>query len=190
MTIKNGSVMSSHGLDYLETYMAEGGLDLNRLLRDDFLDAIKILWNAKKYVSALKLLFCMVDSLAYIDSGNDRDSFTKWLDRYCDLDKLGATSQELWELRNSLVHMTNLESRKVSSGKAKRLFPYVAPVNDGLPFDDETGKSFHSALFLLDVLPNGIVSWIRSYNENPDKWSTFFERYDYVVSDVRVMEVV
>lgn len=176
--------------DYLEVYMREGGFDLNGLLRDDFFDAIRMVWNAKKYISALKLLFCMVDSLAYIEFGDDRESFLKWLDTFCDLRKLRVSSQELWELRNSLIHMTNLESRKVLARKTKRLFPHVGPIDSTLFFDEEDGKSLHCALFLLDVVPNGIVNWIQTYKADPDKWGTFFDRYDYIVSDVRRMEFI
>ena len=82
--------------DYLEVYMREGGFDLNGLLRDDFFDAIRMVWNAKKYISALKLLFCMVDSLAYIEFGDDRESFLTMAGYFLRSQKpLRVSSQEL-----------------------------------------------------------------------------------------------
>lgn len=67
-----------------------------------FASSLKLTFNAGLYVSALKLLVSCIDSLAYIEYGDDRNStpFIKWLDTYADLTPLGITSTELWELRN------------------------------------------------------------------------------------------
>ena len=92
--------------DYLRIYDTSRGFDFGRLMDDDFMDAIKLLWNHKKYVSALKLSFVMIDTLGYVAFGPLRDAFNRWLDEYCDLDTLGVSSAELWELRNSLLHMS------------------------------------------------------------------------------------
>ena len=40
--------------DYLKVYLTETGFDLPRLINDDYLVAIKMLMNERKYVSALK----------------------------------------------------------------------------------------------------------------------------------------
>ena len=42
--------------DYLIKYMTSKGLDSARLLNDDFIEAIRVLFQAGLYVSATKLL--------------------------------------------------------------------------------------------------------------------------------------
>ena len=107
--------------DYLRIYWTSRGFDFGQLIDDDFMDAMKILWNHEKYISALKLLFTMIDTLGFIEFGPLPDCFGRWLDEYCDLDSLGVSSLELWELRNSLLHMSTLASRKVQRGRITRL---------------------------------------------------------------------
>src|SRR5438270_13625772 len=104
-------------LDYLNLYMTPAGLDIPRLLNDDFFEAIRLLFNSRKFVSSLKLLLSFLDTIAFLDSGESGGPhFQRWLDTYVDLSTVGATSQELWEHRNSLLHMTNLDSRRVLGG--------------------------------------------------------------------------
>jgi hypothetical protein len=52
------------------------------------------------------------------------------------------------------------------------------PLKDGTkPFDVKK---------LIDVIAEGISRWGQSYNEEPDKFGKFIERYDKVVSDSRM----
>ena len=174
--------------DYLTAYWSDRGLDFGQLINDDHFEAIHLLWNNRKYISSLKLVFCTIDTLGFVAYGpNVRDCFIRWLDEYCDLGSLGLTSQELWELRNSLIHMTNLDSRKVHSGKTHRVMPQfthpdrdVAPVVDGM-------KVLHVARFLTVVLPRAVQKWLESYNQDRSKFAEFVERYDTIVSESRLV---
>lgn len=58
-----------------------------------------------------------LDTVAFIDKGDVKDNFCLWLDAYADLKPPGITAKELWEFRNGLLHMTNLHSRSVATGK-------------------------------------------------------------------------
>ena len=118
---------------------------------------------------------------------NGGNCFAKWLDEYCDLNLLGVTSDELWEQRNSLIHITNLDSRKVHSGRIHRLMPqFTHPDRDVSSFVDGM-KVFHIARFVTAVLPHGIEKWLESYNRNRGKFAKFVERYDTVVSEARLV---
>ena len=55
----------------------------------------------------------------------------------------------------------------------------VAPLFDGM-------KVLHVARFVIIVLPEGIESWLRSYNRDRAKFAEFVERYDTIVSEARL----
>lgn len=174
--------------DYLTAYLSEQGFDFPQLINDDHFEAIHLLWNNRKYISCLKLVFSTIDTLGFVAYGPDeRNCFTRWLDDYCEFESLGVTSGELWELRNSLIHMTNLDSRKVNSGRTHRLQPRIAhPDRDVPPFVDGM-KVFHVARFVITVLPHGIENWLDSYNRERGKFAEFVERYDTIVSEARLV---
>lgn len=67
-----------------------------------------------------------MDSVAHVEYGDTPGSFTKWLNTYAQLDTLGITAEELWEQRNSLLHLSNLGSRKVRAGKVRSLKALLA----------------------------------------------------------------
>ena len=173
--------------DYLEVYLTEDGFDFPRLINDDYFEAINLLWNNRKYISCLKLIFSAIDTLGFIEYGPDGGNcFTRWLDQYCDLEKIGVKSGELWELRNSLIHMTNLDSRMVRLGRTHRLLPqFTHPDRDVVPLVSGM-KGLHVARFLILVLPPGIEKWLKSYNRDRSKFAEFVERYDTVVSEARL----
>ena len=78
--------------DYLNVYRAEDGFDFPRLLNDDYFEAINLLWNNRKYVSCLKLVFSAIDTWGFVEYGSDGGNcFTKWLNEYCDLETFGVT---------------------------------------------------------------------------------------------------
>lgn len=174
--------------DYLTGYLSEQGFDFPRLINDDYFEAIHLLWNNRKYISCLKLVFSAIDTLGFVEFGPDeRNCFTRWLDDYCEFESIGVTSRELWELRNSLIHMTNLDSRKVHSGRTHRLLPRIVhPDRDVPPFVDGM-KVFHVARFVITVLPQGIENWLSSYNRERGKFTEFVERYDTIVSEARLV---
>jgi len=171
--------------DYLRLYWTTSGFDFGQLIDDDFMDAIKVLWTNQKYVSALKLLFIMIDTLGFVEFGPVNDCFVRWIDRFCDLGSLGVSSEELWELRNSLLHMTNLDSRKVHSGKVKRLLPVATAQQNDIPAEMGGFKNLHMARLFGSVIPAGIVKWVSTLGEDQDKFLHFIQKYDTVISDSR-----
>ena len=175
--------------DYLRVYLTEAGFDFTRLLHDDYLDVIKLLWGDEKYISALKLMLAMIDTLGFVEFGPVSDAFIRWLDEHCDMEQAGVTSRELWELRNSLLHMSNLASRKVDAGAVERLMPVIAGQEVDIPSRSDGTKTFHVTRFCAIVVPRGIAAWIRSYNEQPERYVRFISRYDTIVSEARLSVV-
>jgi hypothetical protein len=170
---------------YLKTYKAENGFDLPRLLNDDFFSAIRLTYNNRLYVSSLKLLVSFIDTVAYLEFGDVPGNFQKFLDRYADLGKLGITASELWELRNSLLHMTNAESRKVASGRVSRLSFYVGELPSDFPTEFDDTKHF-GLMDLIKMVAKTLEKWLETFNNDRSKFSTFVDRYDKIYSDVRL----
>ena len=112
--------------DYLEAYTTPDGFDMPKLLNDDYFNAIKLLFNSKYYVSCMKLIVSFIDTVSYLEFGDISEGFVRWLKMYASIKKLGITEQQLWEHRNSVLHMSNLDSRKVLAGKEKRISFCVA----------------------------------------------------------------
>jgi hypothetical protein len=180
--------------DYLSTYMTDKGFDFSQLLNDDFFLAIKLLFNHGYFVSCAKLIASFIDTMAFVEYGDVPGNFVRWLDTYVDLKPVGVTSEELWEYRNSLLHMTNLESRKVLAGKVKKLVPVV--INRSLPINvadlpTEDNSKFFDLYKLIQALSLGAgEKWPQSFNAERDKFKTFIERYDLIISDKRQFPVV
>lgn len=124
-------------VDYFGKYYNEDGVDFSALINDDFMQPVRILFQAKHYVSASKLPLVAIDSVGYVEYGDIKENtFTKWLNCYCELDKVDVTAEELWEQRNSLLHMSNLGSRKVLSGKTRRLMFYIGNLPEDVNLED------------------------------------------------------
>ncbi len=176
--------------DYLIKYMTSEGLDSARLLNDDFIEAIRVLFQAGLYVSATKLLMSFIDSLGYLedDSGSGGEAFKGWLDRNVELAVLGISAEELWEHRNSILHMTNLNSRKVSAGKTRRLVAYIGILPPNSPTEDAEAKWFDLSGLIKAVIL-GCDKMLARLNANPDSFASFFKRYDEIVSDVRYQKI-
>jgi hypothetical protein len=175
-------------IDYLQSYEKDGFFDTPRLIDDDYFLAIKLLFNAKHYVSASKLLMSCIDTISFIDAGDIPGGFAKWLDTYADLGPLGITSKELWEFRNSVLHMTNLSSRAVLSGKTAPLIFYVGNSTHSIP-PSPSGAKYFSLKGLLDAIAAALLKWIASYNEKPEKFVDFVRRYDLTISDSRIARI-
>lgn len=172
-------------VDWLEKYTTDKGIDLPQLINDDYFLAIKLTFNARLYVSAMKLLVCCIDSVAYIEYGNDRKSvpFIKWLNTYADLAPLGITAEELWELRNGLLHMTNTNASKVRDNKVRRISFRVGTLAEP---EQQTEIFYFEFRALIQAFAEAQAKWIGTYNVDREKFVTFVERYDETVSDSRL----
>jgi hypothetical protein len=167
----------------------ERGIELSQLIHDDYFLAIKLIFNAGLYVSAMKLLVSCIDSLAYIEYGNDRKCvpFIKWLDTYAELNPLGITAAELWELRNGILHMTNIHSAKVRDNKVRRISFRVGGPRDYSKHEEDV--YFFDFYGLIQIFAEAQGRWIESYNDDRDKFAKFVERYDETISDSRIARV-
>lgn len=175
-------------IDYLQKYVTERRFDVPRMLNDDFFLAIKVLLNAGYYISATKLLLSFIDTMSYLEYG-DRDNrqFKEWLDCYVDLQGVGVTSEQLWEHRNSLLHMSTLNSRKVADGSVRRIVAYVGQLPPGSPTSD-TEADWFSLLGLYHAVARGLERYIQDLSSNTDRLLAFMTRYDHILSDTRLAE--
>lgn len=169
--------------DYLEDYRMPEGFDLPALINDDYFGAIKVLFNHGHYVSCMKLIASFIDTIAFLEYGDTKGNFISWLDEFADLTGLKITAPQLWELRNSILHMSNLDSRKVLTGKEKRIGFCIA--TRGTVSQGDASIQFFNLLDLIDVLWNALSKWIKSMNADQDKFPVFIERYDRIVADAR-----
>ncbi|MBY3389201.1 hypothetical protein [Rhizobium laguerreae] len=170
--------------DYLVTYVRENTFHLAELLNDDYFKAIKLLFNAGHHVSSAKLLMSCVDTLAFVEHGDRRGNFTDWLDAYVDLAPIGITAVEVWEFRNSILHMTNLASRQVLAGKVSSISPYIGSAHTMPRLDPRLPKPFNLYRLMLAV-GGGAGKWAQTYADT-EKMLKFIERYDTTISDGRV----
>ena len=171
--------------DYLVHYTTENTFRFTELINDDYFKAILTLFNADLYVSSAKLLMSCVDTLSFVEYGDVPGNFTKWLDAFVDLAPHGITSGELWEFRNSVLHMTNLELRKVVSGKVSPIMPYVGGPRTIPVVSPNLPKPFN-LYGLITTIGEGIGRWGEAYNADRDKLLKFIERYDTTISDSRM----
>lgn len=166
--------------DYLNKYFKEGEFHLIKLINDDHMEPVKLLFNQKRYISSFKLLVSLIDTIAYLEYGDVKRNFQQWLDTYSEISKLEITSDEIYQLRNSLLHMTNLNSRDVLKKKHRRLS--IAIYKKGHPtqyYDEIVYFNFTDFLFIFD---EAVDNWVNSYNDSK-KQLTLIERYDEVLRD-------
>lgn len=175
--------------DWLKKYTDGDTFQFDRLFNDDFFIAIKLLYNARHIASAAKLLMSCIDTMAFIEHGDTSGNFKKWLENFVDLAPLGISIEELWEFRNSIVHMTNLFSRKVIAGKVLPITPYISSGELTTHIQSSEMKPFNFYSLVLAVAA-GIKKWGESYNNDRDKFMKFVERYDTLISDSRLAEYV
>lgn len=176
-------------VDYFGKYFSSQGLDFPSLINDDFVAPIRLLYQAEHYVSASKLLMIFIDSIGYVEYGDTVDNpFIKWLVTYTDLTSVGVSPQELWEHRNSLLHMSNLDSRKVLAGKVKRLTLYVGVLPLSIPSETSEAKYYSLQALILSVI-TACGRWFESYNTDRAKIESFVKRYDLITSDNRMLQI-
>ena len=170
--------------NFRDEYISEAGFRLTDLINDDFYEAIRLTYNGKLYVSSAKLMMSCIDSIAYLEYGDLQGNFRKWLDEFIDLTSHNINSEELWEFRNSILHMTNLDSRRILNETVTRIQFYVAKEDmDHFTKSDE-GKYFNYYRFITTIA-EGIEKWGETYNTDKDKLNQLLERYDRVLSDKR-----
>jgi hypothetical protein len=133
----------------------------------------------------MKLFVSCVDSLAYIEYGDQQEKpFVRWLNEYANLSSLKITAEELWELRNGILHMTNINSKKVRQSKIRRIsFRVGGPA--GYSEDGADGIFYFDFLGLIQEFAQALGRWIETYNHNREKFIKFIERYDETISDSR-----
>lgn len=173
-------------VNYFGRFFTEDGFDFGGLLNADFFQPIRILFQNQHCVSATKLLVVAIDSIEYIEFGDAPGTFVKWLDRYADLTKLGITGDELWEHRNSLLHMSSLDSRKVRAGSVRRLVAYVGEIPQQVTLD-QSATGYYNLQKLIFEVGAACGRWVETYNEDRDKIYAFVERYDLIASDARML---
>ncbi len=123
--------------------------------------------------------------MAFVDAGDTRDGFIIWLGNYADLTPLGITAKELWEFRNGLLHMTNLNSRSVARGKTASVIFYVGNPTRPLPISP-SGAKFFSLAGLIEASALAVSKWIKTHSHRPEKRVEFVTRYDLTISDSRL----
>jgi hypothetical protein len=170
--------------DYLVHYTDGNAFRFTELIHDDYFKAIRTLFNAKLYVSCAKLLMSCVDTLAFVEFGDERNNFIKWLKDYVDLMPCGIDPEELWEFRNSVLHMTNLASRKVILGQVSPIVPFVGRPDTMPQIRSDLPKPFN-LYSLITSIGAGIGKWGETYNSDRDKMVKFIEPYDTTISDSR-----
>ena len=173
--------------DYLAMFRSpDGFVDLIRLIGGDFMEPIKCLFKAQLYVATTKLTMSMIDTLGFLEFGPEDGVFRRWLNKYADLSELNVSADELWELRNSLVHMTNLASRSVESGRVERLTFVITGADIDTPKRLGGTKVLHLTRLLAATLPTAIGEWVRTYADDERKRNRFVHRYDTIVSESRI----
>jgi len=182
---KMNEMMPGDMEDWITKYAEGKKFRMDKLINDDYFEAIRILFNSRHFVSASKLLMSCIDTIAFVEYGDNRGNFTKWLDTFVELEPLNITAVELWEFRNSVIHMTNLNSRAVLAGKVSPIAPCV-----GSAKLDGRLQSFEMKWFdlyeLIQAIALGVTRWGETYNADTDKFLKFVERYDTMISDSRV----
>ena len=174
-------------VDYLDAYMTSAGLDIPRLLNDDHFEAIRLLYKHRSYLACMKLLVSFIDTIAFLELGDVNGNFIRWLDTYAKISSVGVTSEQLWELRNSLLHMSNLDSRKVLSGKIDRISFFVGP--RGMPHRHDPATGVHFNLSdLIVVVAEALTDWLKTVAHDPEKLRRFVQRYDRIVRQATLME--
>lgn len=177
--------------DWLVEYSKTGTFDFAELINDDYLKAYKLLFNNQHFTSATKLFLSCIDSLAYVEYGDEKmnhgepNVFCRWLEAYVDLSPVGVTADELWELRNGLLHMSNLHSARVQRKKVRRISLSIGrvPPEKQSPHDD---THYFNLVDLYTAVTKGMGVWLNTYIGNHAKFLVFVERWDRTISDSRL----
>ena len=166
--------------DYYGKYVKDGVFDMTALINDDFVNAIRILWQAKHYNSALKLLLCLIDTMSFVSTGRSNPgSFKQWLSKFVELQGLGVTADELWEHRNAVLHLSTYESNKVRDGSVRKLVPYAGR-RSPLPSNEHAFYDMHA--FLMAVFA-GLGKYLAAMDQSEEMRRIFCDNYEKTISD-------
>jgi hypothetical protein len=174
--------------DYLTAYTDERGFNAGQLITDDFFKPIGALLKVEYYISSMKLLLSAIDSFAYIEYGDRQNNFIMWLNSFMQLDRLGVTAEEVWEMRNSIVHMTNSDSRKVTAGKVSRIILQVGISIRGISNVTYDGKFLRINEFYL-ATAKAVENWLAAVFKE-GRIEKFVQRYDQIVSESRLGRII
>jgi len=167
--------------DYIKKYINGNNFDIHALINDDFIIAIKKMWNDKHYTSCLKLLVSFIDTMAFIENGDSTgELFKQWLKTYVDLRSVKVTPEELWEHRNAILHMSHYNSRKVSAGKVLRLVPCNAQV---VPKSGDDTYKYYSLHCLLIAVMKGVGNYVTIMANDDQMRKRFCDNYIKTMSD-------
>lgn len=106
------------------------GVDMERLDRyfKQITDAVGLLHSNSMFVQAVTLTYVYMDHMSWLTVDGKKHSphdFKKWVDDYMiSKNPFGCNSTDLWEARNSVIHMGTAESDKFQERKAKRIHYY------------------------------------------------------------------
>lgn len=84
--------------------------------------------------------------------------------------------------------MSNLDSRRVQSGKVRRLVSYVGNLPDNVVLHD-AATGYYSLQALVFEFAAACERWVQTYNDERSKIHAFVERYDLIASDARMLWV-
>lgn len=87
-----------------------------------------------------------------------------------------------------MLHMSNLDSRKVLSGKVRKLVAYVGEVPSEVALD-ERKTGYYNLQQLIYAIGQACGQWCETYVENREKIHSFVERYDLIASDARMLRI-
>jgi len=167
-------------------YIKDGRFDICSMINDDFVLAIRKMWNETHYTSCLKLLVSFVDTMAFVDQGDSTSAnFKNWLNSYVDLSPVGITADELWEHRNALLHMTTYDSRKVSSGTVRRLIPCVGHMFRPL---SDASIGVYPLRGLIMAVMNGLENYITAMDRDESMRLRFCDNYPRTASDSQLAQ--
>ena len=169
-------------IDYVLEYFKDKKFRFAELINDDFFEAIRVTFNKKLYVSSIKLMMSSIDTFSFLEYGES--NFKKWLDTYADLTPLNINSEELWEFRNSMLHMTNLDSKKVIKCKVQRIQFYISKEDAG-HFKQSDEAKYFNYVSLITIIAKAIEQWGNTYLGGGNKIDEFVGRYDRIISDKR-----
>lgn len=169
-------------IDYLTKHMINDQFHVCDLIDDDFFKPIKILSNNSYYANATKLLLSAIDTFSFLELGDCSGNFPTWVNKYMDINSLHITAEELWELRNSILHMTNYESRKVKKGSTLSL----TIVSGGFPMDMNAIMKTINFHDLYVKTAEAVQIWLTEVFSDNNRELTFFQRYDSIISDARM----
>jgi hypothetical protein len=94
-----------------------------------------------------------------------------------------VTPEELWELRNGVLHMTNLSSRQVTRKRVRRISIHIGSEGE----TDSDGTYYFNFFALIQAFAAALQRWFASYNIEREKLAAFVERYDETISDSRFL---